>query len=108
MKRAFLSHADDNVATLLEDVAGEAVELIGAPARRIVVAAGAIPQAHKIAVRAIDPDSAVVKYGVAIGVATRKIAEGGWVHLHNCRSQVDERSAKFEGGTEKEGEGRYA
>jgi len=108
MKRAFLSHADDNVATLLEDAAGEAVELIGASSGRSVAAAGAVPQAHKIAARAIASGNAVVKYGVAIGIATRDIAEGEWVHLHNCRSQVDERSSKFDGGAEKEGQGRYA
>ena len=108
MKHAFLSHAGDNVATLLEDVSSEAVELIGAGGRRTIVAAAAIPQAHKVAVRPIASASPVMKYGVAIGIGTRDIVEGEWVHLHNCRSQVDERSSKFEGGADKEGEGRYA
>jgi len=107
MKRALLSHGEDNVATLLEGVSDEPVELLGIPHERTVVAAGAIPQAHKIAIRPIACGAPMVKYGTAIGIATRDIAEGERVHLHNCRSQLDERSAKFESGVDKEGEGRY-
>jgi hypothetical protein len=33
-----------------------------------------------------------VKYGVTIGVATEPIGAGTWVHTHNCRSELDERS----------------
>jgi len=33
---------------------------------------------------------------VVIGIATRRIEPGEWVHLHNCRSQLDERSGSFD------------
>jgi hypothetical protein len=38
----------------------------------------------------------VVKFGVAIGRATRDIAVGQWVHLHNCASSFDQRSQTLE------------
>jgi hypothetical protein len=50
----------------------------------------------------------VVKFGVPIGIATKDILPGEWVHLHNCQSQVDERSSKFEAGTESGSEATYA
>ena len=66
----FQVHPDDNVATVVED-------------------GGEIPLGHKIAVRAIAAGSSVIKFGVTIGVASKDIAAGEWVHLHNCRSQHD-------------------
>jgi len=41
---------------------------------------------HKIACRPIAGGEKVVKYGVAIGSATRAIALGEHVHLHNLQS----------------------
>ena len=38
-----------------------------------------IPQAHKVALRAIEPGEAVLRYGHAIGYANRAIAAGTWV-----------------------------
>ena len=39
---------------------------------------------------------AVVKFGVRIGHATAAIRAGDWVHLHNCASDVDERSGTLD------------
>lgn len=108
MKSAFLSHQDDNVATMLEDAADSPVRLVGAPGRPPVAAVGSIPLAHKIALCAIAAGEPIVKYGVTIGIATRDIEAGEWVHLHNCRSQLDERSGKFESGREEGSESKYA
>jgi altronate dehydratase small subunit len=33
---------------------------------------------------------------VPIGIATTAIEPGAWVHLHNCRSRVDERSSHLD------------
>jgi altronate dehydratase small subunit len=38
----------------------------------------------------------VVKYGIPIGRATRDIAPGEWVHLHNCASYLDEKSSSLD------------
>jgi hypothetical protein len=107
-KRAFVCHPGDNVATLLDDAAAGPVSLIGAPERPPVQATAAIDHAHKIAIAPIAAGQPVVKYGVAIGIAGRDIQAGEWVHLHNCRSQLDERSGKFEGGSEAGWAKKYA
>jgi altronate dehydratase len=55
-----------------------------------------IPKGHKIALRRIEEGRPVIKYGVEIGIATRTIEPGEWVHLHNCRSRYDERSSTLD------------
>jgi hypothetical protein len=50
-----------------------------------------VPQGHKMATKAISEGDPVVRYGYTIGLAVRDIAIGDWIHLHNCRSQYDER-----------------
>ena len=93
MAKAFQINSADNVATMLDDVTpGAAVELLGANPSTQLVATEAIANAHKIATVAIQAGSAVVKFGVTIGVATKDIAVGSWVHLHNVASQFDQRS----------------
>lgn len=46
-----------------------------------------IPFGHKIAVRPISAGEEILKYGEAIGVATKEIAPGDYVHIHNLDSQ---------------------
>jgi hypothetical protein len=41
---------------------------------------------HKVAARDIEVGTSVVRAGMAIGVATRPIQEGDWVHTHNLVS----------------------
>ena len=96
MKRAFQIHPSDNVATLLDDASAEPVQIVGAPEPLEVVLAGPIALAHKAALRDIAAGEAIVKYGVPIGIATEFISRGGWVHLHNCRSALDERSSTLD------------
>ena len=60
---------------------------------RTVDATESIARGHKIALRPIaEGRRRCVKYGVTIGFATEPIAAGAWVHTHNCRSGLDERS----------------
>lgn len=44
---------------------------------------------HKVATRAIAAGDDVIKYGWPIGCATRDIAEGEWVHTHNCVTRLE-------------------
>ena len=91
--RCFQINPADNVATLLDDVeAAVPVRILGRSGERTVAAAGAIKLGHKIAVASIARGDAVVKFGVAIGRASRDIGAGEWVHLHNVASAFDERS----------------
>jgi len=95
-RRAFRVDAADNVATMLEDVDGGPVMIYGTDPARMVDASAAVALGHKIALARVSPGEPVVKYGVAIGLATALIEPGEWVHLHNCRSQVDERSNRLD------------
>lgn len=45
-----------------------------------------IAMGHKFALRPIQRDDLVYKYGQVIGRATQSIAEGDWIHVHNIRS----------------------
>ncbi len=96
MKNAFQIHPADNVATLLDDADAETVLIVGAPDPLEVALTGPIALAHKVALCDIAAGEAIVKYGVPIGVATESIQRGGWVHLHNCRSALDERSSTLD------------
>jgi altronate dehydratase small subunit len=95
MSRAFQIHADDIVATLLDDVPVGSVEIIGA-GRGEIVASENISQGHKIALRDITINEAAIKFGVRIGHATQLIKRGSWVHLHNLASDLDERSSSLD------------
>jgi altronate dehydratase small subunit len=81
---------------MLADTAEGDVEIFGGGADASVRALGPVQLGHKIAVVPMDAGDAVVKYGVAIGLASRQIEAGEWVHLHNCQSRVDQRSGTFD------------
>ena len=95
MPRGFQIDPRDNVATLIDDVSGGAVEIIGVD-RREIMAMENISRGHKIALADIAAGAAVVKFGVRIGHASRPIAGGAWVHLHNLASDLDERSGTLD------------
>jgi altronate dehydratase len=93
MQQCFKIHPGDNVATLIEDASGGELQVVGGPS---LSACEPIPLGHKVALLAIACDSPVIKYGVTIGLATRDIQPGEWVHLHNCKSLLDERSSTLD------------
>ena len=74
-------HPDDNVVCLLHDHdRGASPKLADVAAPSLTAA---VPMGHKVALVAIEPGAAVVKYGSVIGHATCAIAPGDHVHLHN-------------------------
>lgn len=95
MPRAFQIHAEDNVATLMDDATAGPVEIIGA-AKTSVNVVEKIARAHKIALRDIAVNDPVIKFGVRIGHAKQAIPRGAWVHLHNLASDLDERSGTLD------------
>lgn len=106
---AFQVDAADNVATLLTDAEeGKLLEVVGPEGKSEVAALEQIAMGHKIAIAPISECEAIMKFGVVIGIATKMIAVGEWVHLHNCRSQLDERSSSFDGQTGEPGDTAYA
>lgn len=81
--RALVLSSDDNVAVALADLAeGALVPIDGAPLHAIEP----IPRGHKVSLVDIAQDAPVIKYGSEIGRATRPIAQGAHVHVHNVES----------------------
>lgn len=105
MKRAIQIRPLDNVATLLVDADDEVVGVVGGDGT--VAVRESVKNGHKVALADIRAGEAVVKYGVRIGWATRNIARGAWVHLHNCASDFDERSGTLDGETGAPTDTRY-
>ena len=60
-----------------------------------VTVAGLVPPAHKVATRAIAKGSPVKRYDQVIGFASRDIAAGEHVHLHNLAMGAFERDYAF-------------
>ncbi|MGL4239706.1 MAG: UxaA family hydrolase [Beijerinckiaceae bacterium] len=80
-------HADDTVAVALRDLpAGASIRWQGGAKTGEVAAREAIPLGHKISLAAVPAGAAVMKYGAPIGRATRAIAAGAHVHVHNLES----------------------
>ena len=96
MKKAFQINLADNVATMCDDATAEPVQIVGAPNPFAITLIEPAHTGHKVAIAAIEEGHPIVKFGVPIGIATRDIHIGEWVHLHNCRSQVDERSSTLD------------
>jgi len=89
--------ASDDVATVLRAVErGERVRVRCGDEERSVVAREAIALGHKIALRALDSDTRIRKYGECIGRLTADVAEGAWVHTHNLTTTAH-RTATNEG-----------
>jgi altronate dehydratase small subunit len=93
--RCFQVQPQDNVATLIDDAAAGPVEVIGA-SRCEMVAPEKIGRGHKVALCDVAAGEAIMKFGVRIGHATKPIARGAWVHLHNLASDLDDRSGTLD------------
>jgi altronate dehydratase small subunit len=86
-RKAIATHEDDNVASALTALGrGEVVEVeIGGSLFEVEVLSD-VPFGHKFALMDIPRGGNVVKYGEVIGRATRDIARGEHVHVHNVES----------------------
>ena len=83
MKSALVISARDNVATALQALApGQRLDL----GESTLIVEESIAPGHKIALMAIAAGEPVIKYGSAIGTASRDIAAGTHVHTHNVAS----------------------
>ena len=87
MTRAIAMNANDNVATMMNEVAsGETIILLGPGFEVKVLAKNDIPFGHKIAMVDISEGEKIIKYGEKIGNAVNNITKGEHVHLHNLMS----------------------
>jgi hypothetical protein len=81
--RLLLLHPGDSVLVLRDQLSTGEVLLVEG---RSVTVPHALGLGHKIARVAIAAGAPVIKYGAPIGRATRTIAPGDHVHLHNLAS----------------------
>jgi hypothetical protein len=73
----------DNVLVAVKTIGrGESILVAG----QVLVVGAEIPLGFKVAARAIRAGEKILKYGAAIGSATRDIAAGEVVHLHSMKS----------------------
>jgi len=80
---ALLLAPGDNIAVATAELAaGSRREVAG----RIIVLRSSVDVGQKFAVRSIRSGERIVKYGAPIGVATRDIEAGDYVHTHNMTS----------------------
>ena len=84
-------HPDDNVVTLLDSDDASRLTIDGLDLLE------AIPFGHKAALCAIPAGACVIKYGVAIGVATRSIARCSRPSARRCRTWP---AARAQAGTD--------
>lgn len=91
------AHKKDYVATALSSIdKAEAANVFidGDENLTVVKANERIPYGHKIALRDINENDKVIKYGEVIGKCTKAIKKGDLVHVHNVVSLVNQVSDK--------------
>ena len=87
METIMVMKESDNVAVCLSDrKAGEVVEIgVRGETLRLTLLDD-IPFAHKFSLTDIHTGEKVIKYGEVIGMASKPIKAGQWVHVHNVES----------------------
>jgi len=88
-KKAIQIDAKDNVATTTSIVeAGEEVEVLS-PNGDVVLKTRPVERiifGHKLALKDLKVDEEIIKYGEVIGVASKEVKVGEWLHTHNVNS----------------------
>ena len=82
-KRLIVLHSDDKVGVALTDLhQGEKLVVKD----MIIVLQSDIHFCHKFSLTSISENEKILKYGLPIGVCTKNIRAGEWVHMHNLKS----------------------
>lgn len=84
---AIVLHATDNVATAVQDLkkGQQAIIRLGRETNLAAIMED-IPYGHKFAVRKINKEENILKYGEVIGRATAEIEAGCHAHVQNIES----------------------
>ncbi len=76
----------DNVVTAVSDCkAGETVTVRFEGKETQYPCNEDVAFGHKIAIVDIEEGKPIIKYGETIGIASRTIKKGDWVHIHNTK-----------------------
>ena len=78
----------DNVAIALLEIPEGAATFAGEETGTLLLKE-TIPFGNKAALCAIKKSELVIKHGYPIAIATKDIAQGAWVHVHNAQSRFD-------------------
>lgn len=90
MKTWIQIHPTDNVAIALQPlVEGVTLNLDNG---RSVTVQEPVTKGHKVALTDLAEDDKLFKYGEPFGHATQAISAGSWVHSHNARTNLNEKS----------------
>ncbi len=73
----------DNCGTALEKIPQAAIIDLS---NKTIMINNVIPLGHKFAIMNIKKGDYIIKYGEVIGVSTKDIAQGDWIHTHNITS----------------------
>lgn len=88
-KKAIQIDAKDNVATATSVIeAGDEVEVLS-PEGEVVLRTKPVERiifGHKLALKDFKVDDEIIKYGQVIGVASKEVKVGEWLHTHNVNS----------------------
>ncbi|NDL56147.1 UxaA family hydrolase [Phytoactinopolyspora mesophila] len=85
----FLAHREgDHVAVAVRDLSPGEVRgsYLDGSGEAGVVLNHDVPLGHKLALAPVASGADVVEYGIRIGVASKDIEVGDYVHVHNVRS----------------------
>ena len=86
--RAVKTDIKDNVAVVIQDTpAGSSLVISSGES---LYAADDIPAGHKVALCDIERGEPVVKFGRTIGIASRDIKTGEYLHCHNIEDITDQ------------------
>ncbi|MFC1563003.1 UxaA family hydrolase [candidate division KSB1 bacterium] len=77
-----INEKDNIIVALKKKRIGDTIKLVD----KVIDIKDEIPAGHKIAITMIKKYEAVIKYGESIGIATKDITPGEWVHSHNLES----------------------
>jgi altronate hydrolase len=87
MQTAIKIHDKDNVAVALETLTvGQELQI----SDEIITVVEEIPAGHKFALLNLQPGDVVIKYGYAIGIATKPVEKGEWIHTQNIKTGLGE------------------
>ena len=81
-KQVLIMDPKDNVGIAVREI-GQGESVHGEDGGEDFPALEKIPCSHKVAIADIGEKEPVIRYGEAIGYATRATRRGEWVHIHN-------------------------
>ena len=87
MKKVLKIHTEDKVVVALEDlVAGDKIQV----EEDIIEIKETIKKGHKVALVELETGVNVIKYGESIGITTKAVNQGEWIHTHNMKTGLGE------------------